>query len=177
METILVVGGTLNLLRAMRENDCDQLVFSSTCSVYGTPASVPIAETHPCAPINPYGRGKLMMENIMAEYSAAYGLKYVALRYFNAAGADPGAEVGEDHNPETHLIPLVLDVAAGLRAEIKVFGTDYPTPDAARRAGDPLMLVGSVEKAKRLLGWRPRWEDLADIVSSAWNWRRNRFGD
>jgi len=123
------VVNTLNLLDAMRENRVKKLVFSSSCAVYGVPASLPMRETFPFSPVNPYGRTKLMMEQIMADYAAAYGLKYSALRYFNAAGADPDGEAGELHDPETHLIPLALDAAAGKRKDIKVFGGDYKTPD------------------------------------------------
>ena len=120
---------TLQLLHTLMENDVKYVVFSSTCATYGNPENIPIDEDHPQNPINPYGRSKRMIEEILADYHAAYGLKYMSLRYFNAAGADPDAEVGEDHDPETHLIPLVLDVAAARRASIKVFGTDYETPD------------------------------------------------
>lgn len=123
------VAYTLNLLQAMREAGVDKFIFSSTCATYGNPQVIPIPEDHPQAPINPYGRGKLMVENIMADYAQAYGLKYVSLRYFNAAGADPEAEVGEWHDPETHLIPLVLRAALEPNKPIKVFGTDYDTPD------------------------------------------------
>lgn len=123
------VANTLNLLDAMREVGINKLVFSSSCAVYGVPSRLPMRETSPFDPVNPYGRTKLVMEWIMADYAAAYGLKYAALRYFNAAGADPDEEVGELHTPETHLIPLALDVAAGLRRDVKVFGSDYPTPD------------------------------------------------
>ena len=107
------VAGTLSLLEALRLNDIGKLVFSSTCASYGIPASVPIAETAPQAPINPYGRSKLMIEHMLADYSAAYGLHAVALRYFNACGADPDGAIGESHDPETHLVPLVLAAAAG----------------------------------------------------------------
>jgi UDP-glucose 4-epimerase len=123
------VGATLNLLRAMREAGCRHLIFSSTCATYGVPTEVPIPEGHSQRPINPYGRSKLMVESILADYAAAYDLRYVSLRYFNAAGADPDARIGEEHDPETHLIPLVLDAAAGLRSHVAVFGEDYDTPD------------------------------------------------
>jgi UDP-glucose 4-epimerase len=123
------VANTLNLLQAMRAAGVNRLVFSSSAAVYGMPAKVPITENSVLNPLNPYGRTKLMMEQAMADYAAAYGLRYAALRYFNAAGDDPSCEVGELHNPETHLIPLVLDAAAGLRPAINIFGTDYPTPD------------------------------------------------
>ena len=120
---------TIQLLHAVLENNIKYIVFSSTCATYGDPEIIPIDEDHPLNPINPYGKTKRMVEEILADYHAAYGLKYMSLRYFNAAGADPDAEVGEDHDPETHLIPLVLDVAAGKRKVIKIFGTDYGTPD------------------------------------------------
>jgi len=123
------VVGSLTLLEAMRDHGVKHLVFSSTCATYGIPVTVPIPEDHPQQPINPYGSTKLMMERMMADFSAAHGLNYLALRYFNAAGADPDAEIGERHDPETHLIPLVLDAALGRRPAITVFGTDYETPD------------------------------------------------
>ncbi len=123
------VGGTLNLLDAMQTAGIGQLVFSSTCATYGHPRSERIAESHPQEPINPYGRSKLMMEQILSDYSRAYGLRSISLRYFNAAGADADGEIGEDHDPETHLIPLVLEAAAGRRPCIEVFGDDYDTPD------------------------------------------------
>ena len=123
------VGGTLNLLNAMREAAVPNLVFSSTCAVYGEPSKVPLDETLPRQPINPYGATKHACERMMEDFDAAHGLRSVRLRYFNAAGADPGGEIGEWHEPETHLLPLVLDAAAGIRPEIQVFGTDYPTPD------------------------------------------------
>lgn len=123
------VANTINLLNTMRAAGVKNLIFSSSAAVYGEPVKVPITEKHPLAPLNPYGRTKLMMEQAMADYAAAYGLKYAALRYFNAAGADPQGQSGELHSPETHLIPLVLDAAAGRRTCIKVFGGDYKTPD------------------------------------------------
>lgn len=123
------VVNTLNLLDAMVENNVKNIVFSSTCATYGNPQYMPLDEKHPQAPINPYGKTKFMMEQIMADYETAYGLKYAALRYFNAAGADADAQLGESHDPETHLIPLVLKAIKGDIPEIKVFGTDYDTPD------------------------------------------------
>jgi UDP-glucose 4-epimerase len=120
---------TIQLLHAVLEHSVKYFVLSSTCATYGNPEKTPIDEDHPLNPINPYGRTKRMIEEILGDYQTAYGLKYVSLRYFNAAGADPDAEVGEDHDPETHLIPLVLDVAAGKSQAIEVFGTDYATPD------------------------------------------------
>ena len=123
------VAGTLGLLDAMRESGVDQLVFSSTAAVYGEPEAVPITEDMPLHPTNVYGRTKLMIEKMMADYAMAYGLRYVALRYFNAAGASLLGNIGEDHRPETHLIPLIIQAAMGKRASVSIFGTDYPPPD------------------------------------------------
>jgi UDP-arabinose 4-epimerase len=123
------VGGTLSLLDAMRATGVRDLVFSSTCASYGIPDSVPILEEAPQRPINPYGRSKLMVEQILADYGSAYGLRAVCLRYFNAAGADPEGEIGEEHDPEPHILPLVLAAAAGRRKAVSIFGTDYPTRD------------------------------------------------
>lgn len=123
------VAGTISLLEAMRRFDCPIIVLSSTCATYGAPQTIPIPEDHPQEPINPYGRSKLMIERILADCARAYGLKYAALRYFNAAGADPNGDLGEDHDPETHLIPLVIQAARGMRAHVDIYGTDYPTPD------------------------------------------------
>ncbi|MEN4018880.1 MAG: UDP-glucose 4-epimerase GalE [Methanobacterium sp.] len=123
------VKNTLNLLQVMLEENVKYFVFSSTCATYGNPARIPITENHPQNPINPYGKSKLIVEEILKDYSDAYGLKYASLRYFNAAGADPDCEIGEMHDPETHLIPLVLDAASSKREDIKIFGTDYDTSD------------------------------------------------
>lgn len=120
---------TLNLLDAMRATNVKRIVFSSTAAVYGEPQSVPIPDDHPRQPINPYGRTKAMVEDVLRDYHSAYGLASFSLRYFNAAGADPDGEVGERHDPETHLIPLILQVASGRRRSIAVFGRDYDTPD------------------------------------------------
>ena len=229
------VGNTLNLLKVMRKHGCSKIIFSSTCATYGEPEKLPLTEDMPQHPINPYGATKLMVERIFKDYHAAYGLEFVVLRYFNAAGADPDGEIGESHDPETHLIPLVLDAASGKRADIKVFGTDYDTPDGScirdyvhvtdlasahllalhhleagrgsdffnlgnaqgtsvlevveaarrvtgkdfkatmteRRPGDPPKLVGSSEKAMRVLGWRPRFADIDTIIAHAWNWHQH----
>lgn len=229
------VACTLNLLNVMRKHGCNKIIFSSTCATYGEPGHVPITEDMPQNPINPYGASKLMAERILGDYDRAYGLQFVALRYFNAAGADPEGEIGESHDPETHLIPLVLDAAGGRRKNIKVFGTDYDTPDgscirdyihvhdlatahllalhyleegkgsdffnlgntlgtsvfevidtvrrisgrefdvilADRRPGDPARLVGSSEKARRLLGWEPVHEEIGTIVEHAWRWHES----
>ncbi len=225
------VVNTLHLLDAMVRHNVQNFVFSSTCATYGEPEEIPIMEEMRQWPINPYGWTKLMVERILADYQRAYGLTSCVLRYFNAAGADPEAEIGERHEPETHLIPLVLDAASGRRASISIYGTDYPTPDGTcvrdyihvndlakahilalaymqkahtsvdfnlgngvgysvkeviemarqvtgreipvvygeRRPGDPPTLVGSAEKARRLLGWRPEY-DLQGIVETAWRW-------
>jgi UDP-arabinose 4-epimerase len=123
------VQTTLTLLDAMREADVRTLVFSSSCSVYGNPDRLPIDESHPTGPLSPYGQTKLDCENILRWYGPAYGLRWMALRYFNAAGADASGETGEDHDPETRLIPRALRAALGLEPPLTVFGTDYPTPD------------------------------------------------
>ncbi len=123
------VSGTLTLLEAMRASGLAKLVFSSSCATYGVPKNLPISEATPQSPISPYGRTKLMVEQILADMDHAYGLRSVALRYFNAAGADPDGELGERHDPETHLIPRALMAAAGLIPALEVFGDDYPTPD------------------------------------------------
>ena len=228
------VGNVLNLLEEMRSHGVSTFIFSSTCATYGDPIEVPMAEDHPQRPVNPYGRSKLMVEEILRDYGAAYGLRYASLRYFNAAGADPDGEVGEWHEPETHLIPLVLDVALGVRESVKIFGTDYPTADGTcirdyihvtdlaeahllaleylqrggqsdvynlgngngfsvrevietatkitgrsihavewqRRAGDPPALVGSSEKARKMLLWKPRFHELPMIIETAWAWHQ-----
>ncbi|MEW6571956.1 MAG: UDP-glucose 4-epimerase GalE, partial [Nitrospirota bacterium] len=113
----------------MREYRVKYFIFSSSCAVYGEPQEVPINECHPRNPISPYGKSKLMVEEILKDYDTAYGIRYISLRYFNAAGADPELEIGESHNPEMHLIPLIMNVAAGTSSHINVFGDDYPTPD------------------------------------------------
>lgn len=125
------VSNTLNLLHAMKEHCVNKIIFSSTCATYGEPESVPITEDMPQKPINPYGATKLMIERILKDYNKAYGVQFVVLRYFNAAGTDPDGDIGESHDPETHIIPLVLDAASGAREECKVFGTDYDTPDGS----------------------------------------------
>ena len=231
------VKNTLNLLQVMLEHDVEYFIFSSTCATYGIPKEIPISEEHPQNPINPYGKSKLMIEKILKDYSQAYGIKYVSLRYFNAAGADPDCEIGEWHEPETRLIPLVLDVAIGKSEAIKIFGTDYPTPDGTcirdyihvvdiarahilaleylmkegksdafnlgngsgfsvkevihkaeeitgreiktitwrRRPGDPPVLVGSNEKAKKVLGWYSQYGDLDVIIKTAWEWHKRLY--
>jgi UDP-arabinose 4-epimerase len=123
------VGGTSSLLKACITSGCNRVVFSSSCATYGIPATLPIAENHPQQPINPYGFTKLVVERMLRDADSAHGIKHVTLRYFNAAGADPDGELGERHDPETHLIPLALLAALGRRSSIKVFGNDYPTAD------------------------------------------------
>jgi len=123
------VVGTLSLLEAMRAVDVGRIVFSSTCATYGEPIEVPITEDEKQQPINPYGFTKLVIERALADYTHAYDWGYAALRYFNAAGASADGEIGEDHEPETHLIPIILQVALGQRQHVSVFGDDYPTPD------------------------------------------------
>lgn len=123
------VSNTINLLEVMKKYGVKYFIFSSTCATYGNPIKVPIDETHPQNPVNPYGRSKLMVEQILSDYDKAYGIKYINLRYFNASGADSDCEIGERHNPETHLIPLAIYNALGINKSITVFGTDYPTHD------------------------------------------------
>ncbi len=123
------VVGSFNIIKAAAETGINKFVFSSTCSLYGNPDTVPISEEESIKPINPYAKTKMMVENILADFNRAYGLNYVALRYFNAAGADPSGSIGESHEPETHLIPLVLQTALGEREKILVFGDDYETND------------------------------------------------
>ena len=123
------VVNTLNLLDAMVDAGVRDIVFSSTCATYGEPSQVPISEEQLQTPVNPYGESKLMVEKILRWYQNAYDLRFAALRYFNAAGADPDGEIGEDHDPETHLIPLAIEAALGRGPELQIFGTDYPTPD------------------------------------------------
>lgn len=230
------VSNTLQLLRVMRKFHCEKIVFSSTCATYGQPDRMPISEDMPQMPLNPYGRSKLMVEQILKDYDSAYGIRHVILRYFNAAGADWRAGIGESHTPETHLIPLVLEAACGKRNGIEVFGTDYPTQDGTcvrdyihvsdladahlralrylesggasecfnlgnargtsvleiihavkkvtgaqfqviysdRRPGDPALLVGCPDKAKRVLGWEPRLGSIDEIVGDAWEWEMHR---
>lgn len=123
------VAATLTLLEVMREHGVRHFVFSSSCATYGNPERVPIDEKHPQNPINPYGESKLICEKMLAAYDRAHGFRFVALRYFNASGADPDARIGESHDPETHLIPIVLQAAKGQRESVTVYGTDYDTPD------------------------------------------------
>lgn len=121
--------GTLSLLNAMKKCECENIIFSSTAATYGVPQYIPIDEEHPQMPINPYGRSKFFVEQILEDFNKAHGIKYAALRYFNAAGADPECETGEMHDPETHLIPLIILAALGKKEFVKIFGSDYPTKD------------------------------------------------
>ena len=225
-------GGMITLLEAMRDHNIKYIVFSSTAATYGVPEHMPIKETDPQNPINPYGLSKLMMEKMMAWADKAYGIKFVALRYFNVAGAAPDGTIGEDHGPETHLVPIILQVAQGKRKELSIFGDDYNTPDgtnvrdyvhvmdladahilaikyleagnksnafnlgsstgfsnkqmleaarevtgkpipakmAPRRPGDPDSLVAASDKARTILGWKPKYDDVHDIIATAWKW-------
>ena len=230
------VVATLGLLDAMREHGVRNFVFSSSCATYGNPQYVPMDERHPQNPINPYGESKFMCERIMQAYDRAYDLRFTSLRYFNAAGADPEGRIGESHDPETHLIPLILQAIQGKRDAITVFGTDYDTPDGTcirdyihildlaqahslaidrlrggapsgffnlgtetgfsvrevislcekvsgrpapvlegpRREGDPPRLVASAGKARTELGWKPKYLDLEETITTAWNWEQRR---
>jgi UDP-glucose 4-epimerase len=228
------VANTVTLLEAMLQAGIRHFIFSSSAAVYGEPGNAPITESHPCAPTNPYGTTKLTVEHILHDVSQASDLNYCSLRYFNAAGADAAGNIGERHEPETHLIPLVLQVATGARASIKIFGDDYPTPDgtclrdyihvsdltrahllalesllqgggsatynlgnstgysvkqiieaarritghpipavtAARRAGDPAILIADSAQVRATLGWQPRYENIDDIIQTAWAWHQ-----
>lgn len=125
------VSATITLLQTMKKFEVKSLVFSSSCATYGNPEILPICESHPQNPINPYGRSKLMVEQICKDFEEAYGIHSVCFRYFNAAGADLDCEIGENHTPETHIIPLVIKTAMGLRDHLSIFGTDFPTPDGS----------------------------------------------
>ncbi|UTB80084.1 UDP-glucose 4-epimerase GalE [Staphylococcus carnosus] len=229
------VYGMQVLLEVMKAHDVNEIIFSSTAAVYGEPEIIPIQEDAPKAPTNPYGESKLMMEKMMHWCHNAYGVNYAALRYFNVAGAKEDGSIGEDHNPETHLIPIVLQAALGQRDAITIFGTDYDTEDGScvrdylhvtdliaahilayqylkdggesgafnlgssqgysvieiveaarkatgidikaeigeRRAGDPSKLVASSDKAQRVLGWKPKHDDIHEIIETAWNWHQS----
>jgi UDP-glucose 4-epimerase len=123
------VSGTLNLLKAMIDNNCRKFIFSSSAAIFGNPEYTPIDENHPKNPINPYGRSKLMVEEILKDFESAYGLKYVSFRYFNAAGHDPDGELSERHDPETHLLPIIMQAVNGERESVSIFGNDYDTHD------------------------------------------------
>lgn len=225
-------AGMIKLLEVMNEVGVNKIVFSSTAATYGIPEKMPIMESDPQEPINPYGESKLMMEKIMRWADEAYGIKFVALRYFNVAGAKPDGSIGEDHGPETHLIPIVLQVAQGKRDKLQIFGDDYNTPDgtnvrdyvhpfdladahilavdhlragnasnafnlgsstgfsnleiveaarkvtgkeipaeiAGRRGGDPDSLIASSTKAREVLGWEPKFDNIERIIETAWAW-------
>ena len=229
------VVSTLRLLTKMKEASVNKIVFSSTAATYGEPENIPILETDRTMPTNPYGETKLTVEKALKWADAAYGTKYVSLRYFNAAGAHASGIIGEDHNPESHLIPIVLQAAMGKREAVGIFGQDYGTPDGTcirdyihvtdlaqahvlalkrlreggassiynlgngkgfsvkevvelarevtgvaikavvtgRRSGDPAVLVASSDKIIRELGWKPKYNDLKVIISTAWNWHKN----
>jgi UDP-glucose-4-epimerase GalE len=231
------VGGSAKLLQACVAFGCRSLVFSSSCATYGAPERLPLTEDAPQNPVNPYGYTKLVVERMLRDVDAAYGIRHAALRCFNAAGADPDGEIGELHQPETHLIPLVLFAGMGREPSIKIFGRDYPTPDAtcirdyvhvsdladahvaaiewlgsgepsdsfnlgngrgfsvaevvktvervtglsvrtevgARRPGDPPVLVSDSSKARKLLGWTPRYQDLDQQIAHAWAWFRDKM--
>lgn len=228
------VMGTFSLLEAMGRAGVRRIVFSSTCATYGVPATMPITEEAPQTPINPYGRTKLMVEWMLEDLARLRGWACASLRYFNAAGADPKGDIGEDHSPETHLIPLAIFAAMGKNKGLEIFGDDYPTPDGTcirdyihvldlaqahrlafekiipgshlklnlgtgkghsvldvihavrkvtgldvphrigkRREGDPPSLVACSDKARKDLGWAPRYLELDAIVESAWRWHRD----
>ena len=229
------VYGMQVLLEAMVRHGVDKIVFSSTAATYGEPKRVPIHEDDEACPTNTYGETKLTMEKMMKWVSRANGVRYVSLRYFNAAGALPDGSIGEDHKTETHLIPLILQVPTGRRDHITVFGDDYPTPDGtclrdyihvvdladahvlaleylrkggasdifnlgngqgfsvkemiaaaekatgrsikveigARRAGDPAQLIASSEKARAVLGWKPQFTDVEQVIGTAWKWHES----
>ncbi len=226
------VAGTANLLAACCTFECKTFVLSSSCATFGIPSRLPISEDDPQDPINPYGYSKLVVERMLKDVEAAYGIRHVALRYFNAAGTDPDGEIGEVHHPETHLVPLVLQAAMNQQRIVKIFGNDYPTRDGtcirdyvhvsdladahvaalawlsadnastsfnlgngqgfsvaevirasekitgrkiatevcSRRPGDPPTLISDSHKARTLLNWHPRFADLEQQLSHAWNW-------
>ena len=228
------VIGSFNLIQAAAENGVKKFVFSSTCSIYGNPVKVPISEEQQSNPINPYANTKLIIEMLLKDFENAYGLKHVALRYFNAAGADPSGMIGESHFPEPHIIPIVFQAALGKREKVFVFGNDYDTPDktcirdyihildladahlkaldylnsgkdssiinlgtgsgisvfeiiekaklvcgmdipfeiTGRRAGDPAVLVADNKKAKKILGWSPKFS-IEEILETAWLWHKD----
>ncbi len=226
---------TRNLVEAMHKARVKKIVFSSSAATYGEPRSIPILETDPTEPTNPYGETKLAMEKLFKWASLAHGIEFVSLRYFNACGADISGNIGEAHVPESHIIPLILQVANGQREAIHIFGGDYDTLDGTcirdyihvtdladahilaleylnkggknaifnlgnglgfsvrevietarkvtkhaipalespRREGDPAKLVASSEAAKKILAWKPKHENLEEIIASAWNWHKN----
>jgi len=226
--------GMITLLEVMRDHDVKKIVFSSSAAVYGAPERIPIKEKDTTIPINPYGQSKLQMEQQLRWTDAAHDIKGVAFRYFNVAGAKVDGSIGEDHHPETHLIPIVLQAASGQRELVEMFGDDYDTPDgfnvrdyihvldlvdahvlaidylkegnesnvfnlgsatgfsvnqiieaarevtgidikakiSPRRPGDPDILVADATKAREVLGWRPRYDDIHEIIKTAWTWNQ-----
>jgi UDP-arabinose 4-epimerase len=230
------VINSLRLLHALLDAGVTRIVFSSTCATYGIPNTTPITESHTQVPVNPYGESKLFVERALRWYGDAHGLRSVCLRFFNAAGADASGTLGESHDPETHLIPLAIGAAQGWAPPLKVFGSDYDTPDGTavrdyihvtdladahvraikylerggpstainlgtgrgysvrevqlaverisqtavpaamceRRLGDPAMLVANARKAAKVLGWKPRYTDLDEMVETAWRWHSNQ---
>jgi UDP-glucose 4-epimerase len=229
------IGGMITLLEVMNQFDVKRIVFSSTAATYGSPKKVPIEETDPQVPINPYGESKLTMEKMIRWADEAYGIHFVALRYFNVAGAKADGSIGEDHHPETHLIPVVLQVAVGKRPKLTIFGDDYQTPDGTnvrdyvhvvdladahilaaeylknggksdcfnlgsatgfsnkqileaareatgkeipaeigpRRLGDPDTLIAASDKARKILNWKPQYDNINEIIRTAWRWHEN----
>ena len=164
--------GTISLLDALLTNGVKYFIFSSSCATYGIPTRIPIDEKHPQQPISPYGKSKFMVEEILKDYSAAYPFDFMSLRYFNAAGADPEGETGENHDPETHLIPLVLDVAKGRSKSIRVFGTDYDTEDGSC-IRDYIHVTdladAHVLALEKLLAGHKRCESLR--MHTSWHWK------
>ncbi len=230
------VANTLNLLEALQDGGVRHIVFSSTCATYGVPETLPIREGQPQDPINPYGESKRLVERVLDWFGRAYGLGWMALRYFNAAGADPDGEIGEAHYPETHLIPIAIQCAIGQQPSMQIYGTDHPTPDgtairdyvhvsdlaeahvlalrhlldggtsmalnlgtgkghsvrevitavesvsgrhvpfqeAAKRPGDPPILIADAKAAQQILGWQPKLSTLDTIVETSWRWHGAR---
>jgi len=229
------LNAPVKLIQAMLAENVKRFVFSSTCAIYGDPAVLPMAEDRPMSPVNAYGQTKLDFENFLKSCVRAYGLSYAAFRYFNASGAAASGDIGEDHKPETHLIPLAIQAALGSGKPLTVYGKDYPTPDGTclrdyihvedlalahmlalnkletpgtrleynvgtgkpfsvleiiqsvervsglkvpytigeRRAGDPPALYADPTKVRAELGWKPKYENVDDIVASAWKWHKN----
>lgn len=232
------VVGALNLLDAMKASNLNNLIFSSTCATYGESETMPLIESQVQNPFSVYGKTKLAIEHMIQSYHSAFGLNYITLRYFNASGADPSGQIGEEHDPETHLIPIAMQAVAGLRGRMKIFGMDYDTPDgtcvrdyihvndialahlcaldrfadglkalevnigtgqgfsnlkiletisqvtglelpyapAPRRPGDVSQLYADPARAKEVLGFEAQSSDLNNIIKTAWNFHRNKWG-